>query len=137
VKLQDAYVAETNALGIWKTIGYAAPGGTNFTYAGGETEAQNKCPTGYTASTAEGRSPCFKEVDGKAQTVAAESSSITDGWTAQNNVKLNDCPAQVNWKISATTGDAATNTGSVTYTPSIVDETNCAGLTPHFTKIGQ
>ncbi len=136
MKLQDAYVAENNSLGTWKIIGYVAPGGTNFTYGGGEVAAANTCPTGYTASTEPGKSPCFKDVDGSSQTVSATDSKITDGWTAANNVKLNDCSAQVNWKISATTGTAATNTGSVTYDASIVDD-NCTTLTPNFTKIGK
>jgi len=138
-ELQDAYVAETNALGVWNTIGYKAPGGTNFTYAGGEVTATNTCPQGYTASTESGKAPCFKEEGDPAviKTTQATDSKITDGWTAANNVKLNDCPAQVNWKISAVTGSSATNTGSVTYTPSIVDQANCGGLTPHFTAIGQ
>ena len=136
--MQDAYVSETNALGKWSNIGYAAPGGTNFTYAGGDVAATNTCPSGYTASEDDGKSPCYKSDDkGNVVTSPASDSKITDGWTAQNNVKLNDCPAQVNWKISAVTGSSATNTGSVTYTPTIVDATNCTGLTPNFTSIGQ
>ncbi len=129
MKLQDAYASETNALGKWVAIGYKAPGGTNFTYAGGETAPATTCPNGATLN------------DGKCKNgeteVSATGSSLTDGWTAANTVKLNDCPAQVNWKLSAAVGVAAEDNGSVTYTQVIVDEANCAGLTPNFKAIGK
>ena len=34
VKLQDAYVSESNMIGGWKKIGYVMNAATNFTYAG-------------------------------------------------------------------------------------------------------
>ena len=137
MKLQDAYVAETNGLGTWVVIGYKEPGGTNFTYAGGNVEPATTCANGgtYNATTK-------KCIEKDAETGADKDgtitgSSITEGWTAENKVKLNDCDAGVNWKISAATGLASSNTGSVTYTNVIGDEANCGGLTPHFKAIGQ
>lgn len=135
MKLQDAYAAETNALGTWISIGYKAPGGTNFAYAGGTVNPAVTCATGFSFN--ETAKKCQKTEDDKTIDGDATGASITDGWTAANNVKLNDCPAQVNWKISAAVGIAAKDNGSVTYTQTIVDETNCGGLTPNFKSIGQ
>ncbi|WP_308604173.1 hypothetical protein [uncultured Fibrobacter sp.] len=132
MKLQDAYASETNALGKWVAIGYKAPGGTNFTYAGGDVSPATTCATGGTYDAVTGK---CKNAEGTE--VAATGSSITDGWTAANTIKLNDCPAQVNWKLSAAVGLAASDNGSVTYTQTIVDETNCGGLTPNFKAIGK
>ena len=135
MKLQDAYASETNALGKWVAIGYKQPGGSNFTYAGGDTDPTVTCPTGYTYNKTV--SKCQKTEDGKTIDGDATGASLADGWTAANNIKLNDCPAQVNWKLSAAVGVAATDNGSVTYTQEIVDETNCGGLTPNFKNIGK
>ena len=130
VKLQDAYASETNALGKWVAIGYKAPGGTNFTYAGGDVAPSVTCSAG-----------AYDEASGKCKdgetVTSATGAAITDGWTAANTIKLNDCPAQVNWKLSAAVGLAASDNGSVTYTQTIVDEDNCEGLTPNFKAIGK
>ena len=63
-------------------------------------------------------------------------STITDGWTAENPIKLNDCNSGINWKISATTKNDVNATGgaSLTYTSAKLDA-GCEALTPQFTNI--
>ncbi|PWJ35397.1 type IV pilin protein [Fibrobacter succinogenes] len=113
VKLQDAYVSESNALGTWELVGYVAPGAssagqtspatTNFTYYGSLTAA----------------------------TEISSGTSVTDAWVAKNNVALNECTANNGkWDI-AIAGNS--NGNSVKYTAT----TNCDQLTPTFEKIGQ
>lgn len=135
MKLQDAYAAERNAVGNCASIGYKAPGGTNFTYAGGDVNPAVTCAEGFTYNSTAKK--CQKNVESEVTNGDATGVSITDGWTAANNVKLNDCAAQVNWKTSAAVGIAATDNGTVTYTQTIVDEDNCGGLTPNFKNIGK
>ena len=119
VKLQDAYVSESNKVGSWTKIGYVAPGGTS---AGA-------------ASTTN-----FSYIPGSADDAALGGEggySAAKEWAAANIVALNDCAAQAsnvaiasaNWSITVT---PATNGNSVTYTAA----TNCSQLTPTFDKIG-
>ena len=113
LKLQDAYVSESNKIGNWTLIGYVAPGAssasdnspstTNFTYYGSGTFT-----------------------DGVA-TIA----DMSDAWVAKNKPALNDCAANTGkWDIAI---KANANGNSVRYVPS----TNCAQLTPSFTNIGK
>ncbi len=135
VKLQDAYAAETNALGAWKTIGYVAPGTadttngtgttTAFIYSGGKTAPTNTC---------EGTIPEGKVCGDAGTTVSG--SSITKGWIASNKAKLNECNPGDHWDISAAIGMASNNTGSVAYTKTAL-ATECEQLTPQFSNIGQ
>ncbi len=119
IKLQDAYVSESNAVGSWKLIGYVAPGSTsaasagqttNFDYTAGETIAVN-------ASSA---------------TAIQNFNAIT--WQAKNRVALNEC-AVIDANVWTITTAAATNGNSVTYTAAVSD--NCLQLTPTFNKIGK
>jgi len=113
IKLQDAYVSESNSLGTWELVGYVAPGAstasdaspktTNFVYYGSITAA----------------------------TEISSGTSKADAWVAANRVALNDCAANSGkWDIKI---DANANGNSVSYTAS----TNCDQLTPSFEKIGK
>ena len=118
VKLQDAYVAESGIyVGNWKTIGYNMPGSNNFTYAQGATTAETTTLAGLNAQT---------------------------GWTATNNSKLNDCAASSMWQITiaeAGTSDASKGSpiayNATTPAKGDGDTSDCAALTPNFTKIGK
>jgi len=113
IKLQDAYVSESNKLGTWTLIGYVAPGAssasdnspstTNFTYYGSVADA-----TDISSGTDE-----------------------ADAWVAANIPALNDCAAGTGkWSIEIK-GNA--NGNSVSYDA----DTNCEQLTPSFKKIGK
>lgn len=110
IKLQDAYVSESNAVGIWTIIGYKMDNTTNFTY------------TGYTT-----------DADGTTALTSLGSNQI--GWAATNNVALNDCgTAAANackWQLQM---NQANNGNGVSYTPA--QSANAAPLTPSFTKLG-
>ena len=145
MKLQDAYAAETNALGTWTVIGYVGPGtqakdaatgaitGSStpaFTYSGGATVSNTTCTTGSkwngTKCAGEGENP-----DG-----TVTGSAITKGWIAHNNAQLNNCAPGDHWDVSASTGTTADNTGSVTYTHTVLTA-DCEQLTPQFANIGR
>lgn len=115
VKLQDAYVSESNLVGTWAKIGYVAPGApkagedgttTNFTYTGAIT------------------------VDTLA---VADLSEFKEGWKAAARVALNDCPPTASaWTVSV---KGNTNGNSVSYK---ADPPECGvALTPTFNKIGK
>ncbi|ACX75628.1 putative type IV pilin [Fibrobacter succinogenes subsp. succinogenes S85] len=119
VKLQDAYVAESGVyVGNWKTIGYNMPGSNNFTYA-------------------------EKDLTANTTTLAGLSAKV--GWKATNNSKLNDCVKDSEWDISISEAgtDDASKGSPIAYsatTPSKSgddDTSDCAALTPNFTKIGK
>jgi len=138
--LQDAYAAETNAVGKWDNIGYIAPGGNTFTYTGGDVAPSTTCATGTWNET---KNQCWvpATTDGEGKAVAEHAgtpsgSSITKGWVASNNAKLNDCDPAAHWDISSAIGLAASNKGSVAYTKSELSAV-CAQLTPNYTAIGQ
>ena len=115
IKLQDAYVSESNRLGTWTLVGYVAPGAssasdnspntTNFTYYGSIADA----------------------VDISAET------SEEDAWVAVNKVALNDCGANTGkWNVNIS---GNSNGNSVSYAAEVATE--CEQLTPTFTKIGK
>lgn len=124
VKLQDAYVSESNKVGSWKLIGYVAPGAkkaedegetTNFAYKAGNPAA-----------------------DADAAKDITDFKTATKVWGAANIVALNECDIQAktaalddaHWSISIT---ANSNGNSVTYTAA----TGCTQLTPTFANIGK
>ena len=120
IKLQDAYVSESNKVGSWHLIGYVSPGSTTASSAGATTNF------GYLAGQI--------DANGSAEDVASFN-KVT--WAARNLAALNDCQDQAsatydvaNWKITTV---ASSNGNSVTYQAS----TNCAQLTPSFDKIGK
>lgn len=136
MKLQDAYFAETNNLGNWSKIGYKMASSTNFTYGGDAVTPKTTCAEG---SKLKDDKCVLSSDDTKDGAVAG--ASITDGWTAKNNVNLNDCAADVNWKISAETVDPQSASGdnkatgaSITYSSEALSD-GCAALTPKFTEI--
>ena len=125
MKLQDAYVSESNKVGSWKLIGYVAPGAksasqsgktTNFEYVGGNPD-----------------------VSGEAADIS-EYSAAKKVWGAVNTVALNDCAIQTsgtaldaaNWSVSIV---GNSNGNSVSYTADVSDK--CEQLTPTFEKIGK
>ena len=113
IKLQDAYVSESNKIGSWTLVGYVAPGAssasddspstTNFTYYG----------------------------SGDFTSGAIDIADQSDAWVAKNIPALNDCAAgNGKWNIDI---KANSNGNSVSYEA----ETTCEQLTPSFTKIGK
>ena len=121
VKLQQAYISEDGSIGTWALIGYKGPGDvtattsktTNFSYTDGLT-AKDTLP-------------------------AADKT----GWTAENNVQLNDCGAKSKWtiamkKAAASSGNAAA--GDAIFTAKVggdQGDAGCTALTPSFDKIGK
>jgi prepilin-type N-terminal cleavage/methylation domain-containing protein len=121
IKLQDAYVSESNKVGSWMLIGYVSPGSTTASSEGSTTNF------GYLAGDI--------DADETSATAVKDYEGVT--WAAKNLVALNDCSEQssataetANWKI---TTSGATNGNSLTYQAS----TNCSQLTPSFDKIGK
>lgn len=121
VKLQQAYISEDGSIGSWALIGYKGPGEgsadssttTNFSYSDGVTDKD---------------------------TLPAENKI---GWTARNNVQLNDCGAKSTWtiamkKAAASSGNAAA--GDAIFTAKVggaQGDAGCTALTPSFDKIGK
>lgn len=149
MKLQEAYAAETNALGNWASIGYKASGGTNFTYAGGNIDSKLTCAEGYTyddnakkcqksengtygAATSSTNNFTYTDASGWSDNTIALATGAT-GFSASNKAKLNDCGAAANWKIAIAAGSAA---GEATFTPS-THSANCIQLTPNWKMIGK
>ncbi len=111
IKLQDAYVSESNKLGTWVLVGYVAPGASSA----GQTSPET---TNF---------KYFGFVTGDASAIA----NTNDAWVAQNIPALNDCAAATGkWNINI---KANTNGNSISYDA----QTTCAQLTPSFTKIGK
>ena len=117
VKLQDAYVAESGTyVGNWTMIGYNMPQSNNFNYTGAI----------------------------QTNTLALAGLQATEGWSATNKAKLNDCAANSKWSIQveeAQTANAAKGS-PISYTAATPAATNgstsdCSQLTPNFTFIGQ
>ena len=110
VKLQDAYVAESGAMGDWDKIGYKMRNGDTFDYTDEGSYTNN--------------------------TVLVESlSNGQKGWQAKSKVKLNDCPNASTWDITV---KAASNSaqGMVSYTTAVSGTGNvCKDLTPSFSKL--
>ena len=118
MKLQDAYVAERGTVvGSWTMIGYNMPASQNFMYTDPELS---------------GGSANIQGLSGK------------KGWQAENNAKLNDCPAHSAWTItlSEETATNAAQGSPVAYTADVPravsgSDANCGALTPNFTSVGR
>ena len=121
IKLQDAYVSESNEVGSWKLIGYVAPGSTSAASEGSTTNFA------YTAGT-------DLPAAGSTLTISGVGTAGKITWQAKNRVALNECQVLDANKWTLTT-KAATNGNSVTYTAAVTDA--CRQLTPTFEKIGQ
>ncbi|WP_288799647.1 hypothetical protein [uncultured Fibrobacter sp.] len=127
VKLQQAYISESVAIGNWQIIGYKGPGAE---------DAQ-----GSTTGGAKSHTTNFEYTDAASgftdNTATLNAAGIT-GWSAKNLAQFNDCPVAVNWTVktaSATSGSA----GEAVFTAAI-NQSNlatCTALTPNFDKIGK
>lgn len=126
MKLQDAFAAETGAIGNWAKIGYIGPGTKN-----GTTKS-------YT--TVFDYEDLFNEgVANDGTTMIGAVTSETDGWSAKNKTALNDCPIQSEWKITVK-GGSASNGSTVEYkatNPIVTGSADCASLSPNFVNIGK
>ena len=112
MKLQDAYVAESAAMGNWTKIGYNMKAGDSFGYADG---------SGFSATNA-------------TVLVADLGNNGTEGWVATSKVKLNDCVNASTWKISVYASSSSGAEGMVGY-KTAVSAKNCSDLTPSFKKL--
>ncbi len=109
VKLQQAYVSESNVLGGWTMIGYSAPGASD------NASSSHTTNFGYNSSIAAG---------------STTNTTIANDWAAASLVDLNDCGKGGTWAITSTPGDG----GTVTFEASITGN-GCAPLTPSYCKI--
>ena len=135
VKLQDAYAAESNALGTWAKIGYSMPGSTQFNYAEDASTLTVTCATGSVNSDKTG---CVVTDGDKTSAGIVSTSTYAEAWSASNKAQLNECAAGKNWKISAQINQAGTSVsaGSVVYDATVTGD-GCTALTPTFTNIGK
>ena len=125
VKLQQAYISETVAVGNWDIIGYKGPGAnTKGTAEGGAVSSNNNFS--------------YADLGTYTQNSAALSGS-TVGFAAMNKANLNDCTGSTadvsstnqHWTITVTSGGSSA--GDATFTAA----TTCAELTPNFGMIGK
>jgi prepilin-type N-terminal cleavage/methylation domain-containing protein len=108
VKLQQAYVSESNALGGWVLIGYS---GTGVSDAANSSHTTNF------------------QYYGSIDATSTATSASTD-WTAKSSAPLNECPQNNLWTLTANPGTG----GTVTFTASNGNN-NCVALTPSYCKI--
>ena len=114
IKLQDAYVSESNSLGSWTLIGYVAPGASSATQTSPQTTNFTYSGPGVSSATS-----------------INASTDVDNAWKADNRVALNDCAIGAgHWKVEIK-GNA--NGNSVSYEAT----TDCDQLTPSFEKIGK
>ena len=119
VKLQQAYISESVAVGNWSVIGYKGPGtNTNASGNGAAVSATNNFS--------------YTDASGWTENTKALGSTAVVGFSASNKAKLNDCAPAANWTISVTAGSAA---GEATFTPSTLGA-ECTQLTPNWKQIG-
>ena len=85
MKLQQAYISESVAIGDWGVIGYKGPGDEDVKsdLTGGDKS--------HTTNLEYTESQTFAN-----NTVALGASDII-GWNAKNLAKLNDCAPAINW----------------------------------------
>ena len=120
MKLQQAYISESVAIGDWGVIGYKGPGdNTNASGNAVATSATNNFT--YTDASS-----------GWNNNTIALGTGAT-GFSASNKAKLNDCEAAANWTIAVSEGSAA---GEANFTPSTLSA-NCIQLTPNWKQIGK
>lgn len=126
VKLQEAYMSESNAYGTWVLIGYTGPG--EITEKGGTS----KSPNSYTGNFA---------YTGDA--IADTTTEAITGWAAWNIVALNDCGVSGSKETTTTDGApwtvdnrAISGVSDGTYFHTAVNDDDCEPLTPTFSKIG-
>lgn len=124
VKLQDAYAAETGAVGKWANIGYIGPGTKGSTAGTSNTTVFDYIDN--FAGTADG------------STMIGALGENTAAWEAKNKTALNDCAIQSSWTVKLSKGSASGNGSAVLYTAAAPDVNgNCGSLTANFTNIGK
>lgn len=124
VKLQDAYAAETGAVGKWANIGYIGPGTKGATAGTSNTTVFDYIDN--FAGTADG------------STMIGSLEDDTHAWEAKNKTALNDCAIQSSWTVKLSMGSASGNGSAVLYTAAAPDTNgDCGSLTPNFTNIGK
>ena len=123
VKLQDAYAADTGAVGKWANIGYIAPG-----TKGDDSEHYSTTVFDYSNS--------FGGADA-GSTMVGSLGAATEGWRATTKTALNDCKIQSYWWIKfSKSGDGASVAYEADITTTGTTKNDCSSLTPNFTNIG-
>ena len=122
VKLQDAFAAESGAVGSHTRIGYVLPASSNFEY----TDPNSSAFTG----------------DGT--TNLGGLTAFVAHWQAKNIAKLNDCAMNSEWQVQVKQATSS-NQGVVDYAAGVNATTegfgksatvgNCLGLTPSFKNL--
>ena len=107
VKLQDAFAAETGAVGSHAKIGYVIPASSNFTYSD---------PNAFTADNT---------------TNLGVLTEAVVHWQADNSAKLNDCAMHSKWQIQLSQGAKG---GQISYSACL--SANAKPLTANFEAIG-
>lgn len=130
MKLQDAYAAETGAVGNWAIIGYIAPG--TKTAASGNAGASSQ-------TTAFTYTDKFAAANANTTLVGAVGATAVNAWSATNNTALNDCPVNSEWTVKMKTGSASSNGSPIEYVAATPDgkDTECKPLTANFANIGK
>ena len=124
VKLQDAYVAETGAVGKWANIGYIGPG-TKGSTAGTSNTTVFDYHDNF-EGTADG------------STMIGSVNGTVDAWEAKNKTALNDCTIQSSWTVKLSKGSSSSNGSAVVYTSAAPDVNgSCGSLPPNFANIGK
>lgn len=119
MKLQNAFVTESDAVGNYQMVGYQAPGLTTFDY----TE-----PT------------VTWGADNTTMVTALSGTVLT--WQAKNNVALNDCDKDNIWALGvakATSGAGVSFSGGIAKTAAAAGayESACIALTSGFKTIAE
>jgi prepilin-type N-terminal cleavage/methylation domain-containing protein len=120
IKLQDAFAAETGAVGSHPKIGYVLPASSNFAYS-------DPSDGDFTNGTTE-----LKDL-----------SALTTHWQADNNTKLNDCAMHSKWQVQVKAATSS-NQGVVDYKAGVDGEAAgkgasttgaCLTITPNFINL--
>ena len=114
VKLQNAYITESNKVGQFAIIGYEMASTTNFTYS--------------------------DKVSGTDGTIAIPT-AVTALWNAKANVALNSCTQNSEWGLfgTASTGSGIDYSTGVKKGAAVSNgdkDQDCVALTSSFTSIG-
>ena len=124
MKLQQAYISESVAIGNWQIIGYKGPG-----------EEKNHGTTGGGAQSETTNFTYEDAASGFTNNTVALATGIT-GWSASNRANLNDCTAGTNWTV-ATAKASSGSEGDAEFTAEVATTSDCTSLTPNFSKIGK
>lgn len=122
--MQDAYAAETGAVGKWANIGYIAPGAK-----------QNNSSESYSTTVYDYTNSFNGAKDGS--TMVGSLNVATEGWRATAKTALNDCKINSFWFIKFNkSGDGASVSYTADIDPNGGTKTDCTSLTANFANIG-